>query len=97
MCILTDKITVASFCFVYLVDSILSCEDSQNPANTSDRCRVLWLEICNRLEPYFLALGLIDRKRFLRRAAIDRIVQPDSTFRNETMRRYLNMLILPRE
>lgn len=42
MCILTDKITVASFCFVYLVDSILSCEDSQNPANTSDRCRVLW-------------------------------------------------------
>lgn len=55
------------------------------------------LELCNRLEPYFLALGLIDRKRFLRRAAIDRIVQPDSTFRNETMRRCLNMLILPRE
>lgn len=90
MCILTDKITIASFCFVYLVDSILSCEDSQNPANTSDRCRVLWLEICNRLEPYFLALGLIDRKRFLRRAAIDRIVQHIQKRNNAPVFKHVN-------
>lgn len=75
------------------VCNLESCEHSQNSADTSGRRGVLWMEICNRLE-LLIPCGFrtYQYQRFVKKAAIDRIVRCIWKRNNAPVIKHVNLI-----